>query len=185
LTGRRQCVQVGRDRSGFKDLIAGVPQGSLNGPLLFLIFANDLPLIINDSNTSLITYADDTSLIFTGDNFKAVQDGLEKHGEEVMKWFKANNMVCNGDKSNVMSGATAQKRDMDQLGKLTIKLSGTEIDESRSERVLGIQLQNDFRWDSQVDGLVRNLSFRANQLVYMKRYLHIAKRAYPCHSQNI
>ena len=65
LKNRMQCVRIGNNLSSTKEINFGVPQGSILGPLLFVIYVNDLPQYMNDA--LLVQYADDTQILLTGD----------------------------------------------------------------------------------------------------------------------
>ena len=69
LKNREQCVVLGNEKSSLKPVISGVPQGSILGPLLFVLFINDLPTGL-DQNTNIRLYADDTKIwrIINGDS---------------------------------------------------------------------------------------------------------------------
>ena len=89
LTHRRQQVSVNNSMSGFKQITYGVPQGSILGPLLFLLFINDLSLYIKNVSTDL--YADDTTLYDIQDSMEWIEDNLQSalnnlhvYGVEIM-----------------------------------------------------------------------------------------------------
>ena len=65
LTGRSQCVEVDGSRSSFEEITCGVPQGSILGPLLFLVYINDMHLSIQ---CRLAFYADDSALFFASES---------------------------------------------------------------------------------------------------------------------
>ena len=74
LTDRQQSVVVGEAKSTWSEMVKGVPQGSSLGPLLFAIFMNDLPSVIENCNVNL--YADDTTIYFSSKDPQEVQDVL-------------------------------------------------------------------------------------------------------------
>ena len=90
LENRTQVVKVGDNVSAKQSIKTGVPQGSILGPLLFLLYINDLPLTVADSAIDL--YADDSSLYKTGKQIQDVQINLQHNVDQVAKWCKKNNM---------------------------------------------------------------------------------------------
>ena len=73
LTNRSFIVNVGKEFSSPGKLSCGVPQGSILGPLLFLLYVNDMPQAVN---SELLLYADDTCLIYMGKNIKKIEEQL-------------------------------------------------------------------------------------------------------------
>ena len=100
LKGRKQRVKVGSSFSTWIEILLGVPQGSVLGPILFNIFMNDLLLFIEDS--LVCNFADDTSLYAYGDSIETLIPKLERDVNTTILWFANNSLVPNPDKFQLM-----------------------------------------------------------------------------------
>ena len=101
LSDREQCVVVGNSKSSVKPVLSGVPQGSILGPILFVLFINDLPEGL-DSNTNLALYADDTK-IWRTINSEEDHELLQKDITYLHEWATRNKMNFHPDKCKVVS----------------------------------------------------------------------------------
>jgi len=97
LSGRCQKVKIGSEESECKPIHSGVPQGSILGPLLFIIFINDLPLVLQ--NVSADLYADDTTLHKSSSSVSVLNVELNTDFHNVVEWCHENNMVLNTEKN--------------------------------------------------------------------------------------
>ena len=98
LSNRSQYVSVNGCNSNHLNVTCGVPQGSVLGPLLFLIYINDLPN--SSSKLSFCLFADDTNIYFESDSIKSLQRVVNKELRHVKKWLDANKHALNVDKTN-------------------------------------------------------------------------------------
>jgi len=110
LTGRYQRVTLNNitnnnNSSKWKLLKCGVPQGSILGPLFFLIYINDLPTIVNTDN-NMVLFADDTSTIITDTNRRDFNVNANQTFQDINTWFKVNLLTLNLNKTQYLEFRT-------------------------------------------------------------------------------
>ena len=108
LSNRKQFIQAGDIKTSYEDIIYGVPQGSILGPLLFIIYVNDL----SDVSKILepIMFADDTNLFFTHKNIKELFQTVNSELDKAFQWFNANKLSLNKDKLNTLFSTKLMKK---------------------------------------------------------------------------
>ena len=99
LSGREQCVEIGGSRSEFLPISCGVPQGSILGPQLFLIYINDMNLSIN---CRLSLYADDSALLFSGRDPDVIAERLSVELSTCKRWLVDNKLSLHVYRKNGM-----------------------------------------------------------------------------------
>ena len=127
LIDRQQYVHVNGHNSAKSTLKYGVPQGSILGPLLFIVYINDLPHI--SSIVKFILYADDANIILTGYTYTEIQNKIEILLTELLSWVNNNGLKLNIEKNKYMIFSNKKKQDLD------IKLNGIKIERSSSEKL--------------------------------------------------
>ena len=108
LSGRVHRVKLHNQFSEWREMKGGIPQGSALGPLLFVIYMNNLPLQITDG--LLVQYADDTTLVCSGSTPSAAAAVLNSQLKLVHNWIRNSKMSLNHSKSSVMWFKTKSKR---------------------------------------------------------------------------
>ena len=96
MTNSKQFVSIGKSSSSLLEISLGVPQGSILGPLLFLLYINDLPL---SSKFLASLFADDTMLLFTHDDIKMLTEIVNREFRKVCEFFRTNRLVLHPDKT--------------------------------------------------------------------------------------
>lgn len=104
LSNRTQCVTIGDNVSDYLDIQYGVPQGSILGPVLFLVYINDL-LDLHLTQGKLICYADDTVLLFSGSTWDTTFQLAQSGFNEVSKWLRRNVLTLNAEKTTYITFA--------------------------------------------------------------------------------
>ena len=100
LNDRKQYVHYNDTKSELRTIICGVPQGSILGPLLFILYIND---ITNASNIlEFVLFADDTQILYSSENIVNEIPVINKELSEISNWFKANKLSVNASKTNYM-----------------------------------------------------------------------------------
>ena len=97
LSNRKQCVKSGNHFSVFMDIECGVPQGSILGPLLFLLYVNDLPLTVDLYS---ILFADDTCVLSSSHSVELLTQDINAKLSKLNEWFVANKLTVNYTKTN-------------------------------------------------------------------------------------
>ena len=122
----------------------GIPQGSILGRILFLIFINGFPSCINRCQCN--TFADD-AILYTQSTLKEVQCELQTDFNNVIKWFNSNRLHVNNSKSSCMVMNTHGNA-LD----LNIHIDGTPLDNVNSTKYLGVLLTSTLSWHDHISG---------------------------------
>ena len=167
LSNRRQFIKVGNCTSAIHYLTAGVPQGSVLGPLLFCAYVSTLSSVIPEG-ILFHQYADDTQLYcaVSVSDFEADVRILEECTKDIEYWFLQNGMLLNADKSDAVLLSTPQ-----QAKKLSsnaaVSIAGTSVVLSDSVRNLGVIIDKSLSLDKQIKSVCSSCYF------HMKAFRHI------------
>ena len=130
--------------SKWGEITHGVPQGSILGPLLFLLYINDLPQITNDNKSKIVLFADDTSIIITNPNFTDFENSVNKIFQHISELFSANFLSLNLDKTYYMQFVTKNSFSIN----FNITYGNKEIANTCNTKFLGLTLNNTLSWNT-------------------------------------
>ena len=173
LTGRYQYVQIKNNTSSLAPVSFGVPQGSILGPLLFILFVNDLPL---HSNQNLDLYADDSTLHSSSNSINKLNDTLCSAMNNIEQWSISNGMVVNTKKTKSMVICTYQKLAKMDTSELCVKHKNIVLENVISEKLLGVTIDNHLSWKAHIDDLASSLSKLIALFRRIKIYLPLETR---------
>ena len=132
LTNRKQFVSINGHDSHEVDMLYGVPQGSILGPLLFNIYINDLFLFCN--SFEIANYADDCTPYEINESIESVIHRLEQDSIILFQWYENNYLKANPDKWDLI---------LSQIGdEFSMKIGNEIISNSGNEKLLGITFDN-------------------------------------------
>ena len=153
LTNRKQYVEIEDTKSKMLDISTGVPQGSILGPLLFIIYVNDFAL--SSEKFKFVMYADDTTLTSTLETFSTNElngnpaSSINIELNKISEWLKLNRLTLNVQKTKYMLFKTSKKK----VQTLLLQMDNKIIDKVLDFNFLGIHFNEQLNWKSNIDKL--------------------------------
>ena len=187
LTYRSQTVYLEGSLSSHLPLEAGVPQGSILGPILYTIFTNELPQVVHEVSCpvrdvdesaifsiqcqecgGICCYADDSTYTTAGSDPAELSEKLSHKYSVIADFLTLNKLKVNDDKTHLLVMSTRQKRVHRDTSNVTINTPSATITPSEVERLLGAQVHQDMRWKEHLldnkDSLVKSLNQRVGAI---------------------
>ena len=165
LKSRHQYVKLNGVKSSLIEIKFGVPQGSILGPLLFLIFINDLP---DATNFFIKLFADDTFLCTQNDDFVNMENEVNIELEKVFVWLASNKLTLNTDKSKFM--ILSKRR---EIPNLSIKMNGVPLESCNSYKYLGVIFDKNLEWGPHIDYISKKISKACGALAKLRHCVNI------------
>jgi len=162
LFNRTQRVKINSHVSGSMLVKRGVPQGTVLGPILFLIYINDMNDVLQSGK--LVSYADDTVLLFSGKTWAEVRTTASNELSIINKWTRDNNLLLNLRKTKYIKFSLTDIP-QDGTGIIIHECNNKpicnclNITETNTIKYLGIEVDSNLRWDIHADSLSKQLSF--------------------------
>ena len=155
LSDRTQKCQLADKMSSERNVKCGIPQGSILGPLLFLIYINDLPECLNQATSRL--FADDTNLTVAGETIGEVELAMNNDLARIKEWLLANKLSLNVAKTEFMLIGSDYKIS-NLVTQPIIKIDQTKIKQVFKSRVLGVDIDNKLKWTNHIDIVAKKVS---------------------------
>ena len=137
MSGRKQHVSVAGNLSETLEITCGVPQGSVLGPLLSLVYTNDLPKI--SKRLTFFLFADDTNIYYESSSLLDIQKSVSKELGKVRKWLESNRLVLNLDKNNFAIFHSTQNKPGTQIN---IKFGRKRVSQETCVKFLDVLLDS-------------------------------------------
>ena len=168
LSDRKQFVTYNGTQSTMTNIYCGVPQGSILGPLLFLLYINDL--CYQSDILSFVLFADDTNILIPGDNPAEIEKVLNDELNNISKWFKCNKLSLNLKKTNYMLFKPKKKLFNDDLH---IFIDRSKIDHVTCTKFLGVFIDESLKWHEHIAYLKSKVNKCVGILLRVRHKLHV------------
>lgn len=147
LANRVQRTKVNNSVSDFAEVELGVPQGSILGALLFIIYINDMPKVVR--NCKIVLYADDTLIYAEGKDAEECKYKLSCDIEHIITWLKINKLKLNEQKTKLMN--------LNLNNDTCIEINGRTIENVRSIKYLGMIIDKELNFNEHVDYICKKI----------------------------
>ena len=171
LLDRKQYVLYDKTASLVKDIPCGVPQGSVLGPLLFIIYTNDLPNCLNVCKA--ILFADDTTIYCSSNNIQDLYIKANYELESLSEWFRSNKLSLNVSKTNFV---IFNHNKIDIPENLTMKIGNENIERKNSVKFLGMIIDSKLEWKEHISCVKNKISsgiYAINKVKHILNHRHL------------
>ncbi len=167
IFGRKQYVEIDGKLSDPLTTVCGVPQGSTLGPLLFLLYINDMPNCSDVLNFRL--FADDTKVFISDSDLSNIQKILDSEIPKLNSWLSVNRLSLNVSKTNFIIYKPPNKTENVEINLL---LANSTIKRSKSKKYLGLIFDQAMSWKSHIEYITQKISSAIGVMYRLKNYVN-------------
>ena len=172
LSNRSQYVSINGTNSTTKELNFGVPQGSILGPLFFVIYINDMPKICKIAK--FILYADDSNIILTGNTLTEINEQFKILSSTLTDWVNSNGLMLNIKKTNYM--LFTKQRCINGIENFIPKMFCRPIERKKVARFLGLLIDEKLTWSHHINAIKTKMARYIGIFYKLKSQLPLASR---------
>lgn len=151
LQNRKQFVQIGEHKSSFMELSCGVPQGSVLGPILFILYINDICNI--SKSLKYFLFADDTTILCCGKNEHQIIKTITAEINKLKQWFDQNKLSLNVSKTKIIWFGNFKIRSDVQF-----EIDQTRVEQTHEHKFLGVIIDHKMCWKPHVSYISSKIS---------------------------
>ena len=156
-------IPVESSKSQLKDIVCRVPQGSILGPLLFILYVND---ITSTSNVlDFILFADDTTILYSHENIESQISVVNAELKEISNWFKTNKLSGNANKTNYLILGTSHMTSVKAQQHFNVILDDTVLNRVK------ITIDENLTWKCHIDCVSKTLSRSIGIMNKLKHFI--------------
>jgi hypothetical protein len=165
LSERKQYLEIHNEKSTLESIKCGVPQGSILGPILFLIYINDIK---NSTSLSVLCFADDTTVSYSSHDIPNLYNTMNRELEALNQWFRANKLCLNVNKTKYIIFRPTTITLLPE--NIQIKINDQPIERignnmnNKAFKFLGIHIDENITWKAHINNICTKIS-RSNYII--------------------